>query len=404
MTSQPEKSHTGISKGLLILIAIACGITVANVYLSQPILNEIAQSFHASPETASLVTTMAQVGYAIGIMFLVPCADSLSGRKLSTILLICTTIALIACALAPSLQWLVAASLLLTMFTVIPQVLIPLAVSLAQEGKTGVVIGTVQTGLIMGILLSRTLSGFLADLAHTWRASYIFAAILNALLLIILTRMLPEVENKGLTWKRYVGLISSMPGMLVKFPALVLSALLGFLVFGAFSAFWATLAYYLSSDKFHMGLAAIGLFGLWGAPGALLAPRMGKLSDRYGVKKINIISIFAVFAAFLLFALPHAYVIAALVVGVNLLDFGLQSGQISNQARIFKLPAEYRARLNTVYMVFTFFGGAIGAAIGSYIWANHGWTAVCIFSGVLLAFALIILLAMSPAEKKRAGD
>ncbi len=403
MIAQSEKSHPGISKGLLILIAIACGITVANVYLSQPILNEIALSFHASAETASLVTTMAQVGYAIGILFLVPCADSLSGRKLSTILLICTTVALMACAFAPSLQWLVAASLLLTMFTVIPQVLIPLAVSLAEEGKTGVVIGTVQTGLIMGILLSRTLSGFLADLAHTWRASYIFAAVLNALLLIVFTRMLPEVENKGLTWKRYVGLISSMPGMLVKFPALVLSALLGFLVFGAFSAFWATLAYYLSSDKFHMGLAAIGLFGLWGAPGALLAPRMGKLSDRYGVKRINIISIVAVFAAFLLFALPQAYVIAALVVGVNLLDFGLQSGQISNQARIFKLPAEYRARLNTVYMVATFFGGAIGAAIGSYIWAHYGWTAVCIFACTLLALALIILLAMSPVDKRSHG-
>jgi len=268
---------------------------------------------------------MAQVGYAIGILFLVPCADSLSGRKLSTLLLISTTLALIACGFAPSLQWLVAASLLLTMFTVIPQVLIPLAVSLAEEGKTGVVIGTVQTGLIMGILLSRTLSGFLADFSHTWRASYIFAAVLNALLLIIVTRMLPDVDNKTLTWKRYAGLITSMPGMLIKFPALLLSALLGFLVFGAFSAFWATLAYYLSSDKFHMGLAAIGLFGLWGAPGALIAPRMGKLSDRYGVKLINIISIFAVFAAFLLFALPHAYVIAALVVGVNLLDFGCKA-------------------------------------------------------------------------------
>ncbi|KQN52140.1 hypothetical protein ASE93_03075 [Serratia sp. Leaf50] len=401
MTSQSEKNHTGISKGLLILIAIACGITVANVYLSQPILNEIALSFHASAETASLVTTMAQVGYAIGILFLVPCADSLSGRKLSTLLLISTTLALIACGFAPSLQWLVAASLLLTMFTVIPQVLIPLAVSLAEEGKTGVVIGTVQTGLIMGILLSRTLSGFLADFSHTWRASYIFAAVLNALLLIIVTRMLPDVDNKTLTWKRYAGLITSMPGMLIKFPALLLSALLGFLVFGAFSAFWATLAYYLSSDKFHMGLAAIGLFGLWGAPGALIAPRMGKLSDRYGVKLINIISIFAVFAAFLLFALPHAYVIAALVVGVNLLDFGLQSGQISNQARIFKLPGEYRARLNTVYMVFTFLGGAMGAAIGSYIWVHHGWAAVCLFACFLLVLALIILLVMSPADKKR---
>ncbi|MBF6637246.1 MFS transporter [Rouxiella silvae] len=401
MTSQSEKNHTGISKGLLILIAIACGITVANVYLSQPILNEIALSFHASAETASLVTTMAQVGYAIGILFLVPCADSLSGRKLSTLLLISTTLALIACGFAPSLQWLVAASLLLTMFTVIPQVLIPLAVSLAEEGKTGVVIGTVQTGLIMGILLSRTLSGFLADFSHTWRASYIFAAVLNALLLIIVTRMLPDVDNKTLTWKRYAGLITSMPGMLIKFPALLLSALLGFLVFGAFSAFWATLAYYLSSDKFHMGLAAIGLFGLWGAPGALIAPRMGKLSDRYGVKLINIISIFAVFAAFLLFALPHAYVIAALVVGVNLLDFGLQSGQISNQARIFKMPGEYRARLNTVYMVFTFLGGAMGAAIGSYIWVHHGWAAVCLFACFLLVLALIILLVMSPADKKR---
>lgn len=392
MTTMLERDKPTLSSGLLMLLALACGITVSNVYLSQPILNEIAISFKVNAEHASLVTSMAQIGYAIGILFIVPSADSLSPRKLSTILLTLTTVMLIGCAMAPSLSVLITTSFLLTLFTVIPQVLIPLAVSMAEKGETGRVIGAVQTGLIMGILLSRTVSGFLADISGIWRASFICFAILDAILLFILLRRLPVIERAPLSIKKYGSLLSSMPRLLITYPSLVLSCLMGFLVFASFSAFWATLAYYLASPAFHMSPADIGLFGLWGAVGALLAPRAGRLSDRFGVKPVNLLSLAAVACAFLLFMHGQSYAILALVVGVNLLDFGLQSGQIANQARIFSLPGEFRARLNTLYMVFTFFGGAAGAAAGSYIWSIWGWLAVCKFGLLLLLAALVLLL------------
>lgn len=394
MTITPERDKPTLSSGMLMLLALACGITVSNVYLSQPILNEIAVSFNVNAEHASLVTTMAQIGYAIGILFIVPSADSLPPRKLSTILLILTTGMLIVCAMAPSLSVLITASFLLTLFTVIPQVLIPLAVSMAGNGKTGRVIGAVQTGLIMGILLSRTVSGFLTDLSGSWRVSFLCFAVLDAILLCLLLRRLPVIDRAPLSLKKYGALLFSMPPLLMTCPPLILSCLMGFFVFASFSAFWATLAYYLASPAFHMSPADIGLLGLWGAAGALLAPRAGRLCDRIGVKPVNLLSLAAVACAFLLFMHAQSYAILALVIGVNLLDFGLQSGQIANQARIFALQGEFRARLNTLYMVFTFLGGAAGATAGSYIWSFWGWSAVCEFSLSLLLAALILLLLM----------
>ncbi|UBN52401.1 MFS transporter (plasmid) [Pantoea agglomerans] len=399
MSTVPLREKTVLSSGMLLLLALACGITVSNVYLSQPILNEIAMSFNVSPDRAGLVTTLAQTGYAIGILFIVPSADSLSPRKLSGMLLLLTTVMLLGCGLAPSLTVLIVASFFLTLFTVIPQILIPLAVSMAEKGETGRVIGTVQTGLILGILLSRTASGFLADVSATWRASFIVFAVLDAWLLIVLIKWLPLTERSPLSLKKYVSLLASMPRLLLAYPALILSCLMGCLVFAAFSAFWATLAYYLASPAFNMNPADIGLFGLWGAAGAMLAPRAGRLCDRFGVKPVNLLSLLSVACAFILFMYTRSYAIPALVLGVNLLDFGLQSGQIANQARIFALPGEYRARLNTLYMVFTFFGGAAGAAAGSYFWSISGWMAVCQFALVLLLAALALLFLIRTSTR-----
>ncbi|MEH2920980.1 MFS transporter [Samsonia erythrinae] len=397
MTNTMTQPTFRLGRGTCFLLAIACGITVANVYLSQPLLNEIARYFGAAPEHASLVASLAQTGYACGILFVVPCADSLSPRRLCGALLVMTSLMLLASSFAPGLDILVIASFFLTTFTVIPQVIIPFAVSVADKGQTGRVIASLQTGLILGILLARTFSGVLADLTGTWRAPFLVAAVLNLSVLMMLAFCLPAASHHTprLTFKRYLALLRPIPGLIVKYPPLLLSCLMGFLVFGAFSAFWATLAYYLASPAFGMTPAEIGLFGLWGAAGALLAPRMGRLSDRFSPELVNAVSLIAVALAFFLFWSPYGYPLALLVVGVNLLDFGLQSGQIANQARIFTLPAEFRARLNTVYMVFTFTGGAIGAAMGAHLWALWGWGAVCLLGIAMLILAATVLRLLS---------
>lgn len=393
MTEPTFESSFSVDRKKLFLLAVACGITVANVYLSQPLLNEIALYFGAAPDHASLVASLAQIGYACGILFLVPCADSLSPRKLCSTLLIITAVMLGVCSFASGLNTLIIASFILTIFTVIPQIIIPFAVSVTPQKQTGKVIASLQTGVILGILLARTVSGLLADWLGTWRAPFIFASVLNFSVLIILLLCLPKFRKKSdpLTLKRYFELLKPMPGLIIKYPPLLLSCLMGFLLFGAFSAFWATLAYYLASPAFGMSPAQIGLFGVWGVLGALMAPKMGKISDRYGPTIVNLASIFALVSGFLLFRFPLSHPLLCLVIGVNLLDFGLQSGQIANQARIFSLPAEFRARLNTVYMVFNFAGGALGAIVGAYCWSVSGWNAVCSQGLILLLMAVLSL-------------
>jgi nitrate/nitrite transporter NarK len=237
---------------------------------------------------------------------------------------------------------------------------------------------------VLGILLSRTVAGLLAAYAGTWRAAYALAAILTGGLFLVLPEFMPAQtttrERQG-----YPALLRSLPPLLVHRP-LRLSMGLGFCVFGAFSAFWATLAFHLATPAFGLGPAATGLFGLWGAPGAMLAPLGGRLADRLGAARVNLAALVSGGLAFLVAASIGGISLMALVVTVNLLDFGLQSGQVANQVRIFALSGHIRARLNTVYMVAVFSGGAFGSLLGTLAWSVAGWIGVC---GVGLGFVLV---------------
>ncbi|WP_197496819.1 MFS transporter [Paraburkholderia caribensis] len=381
-------------RGAIPMMAAACGVTVANVYLCQPLLSAVATSFHASASTAGLVATGAQVGYATGILLVVPMADRADPRRLIRVLLALTCAALICAGLSPSVHLLALLTLLVTTVTVVPQVLIPVAVSLAAPGKSGRVVGTMQTGLILGILLSRTVSGAVGQFSGSWRASYFLAAALTGLLLIVLPRYIPERQTESAADKKsYLSLLASLPQLVLEWRDLRFSSALGASMFGAFSAFWATLAFHLAQPPFGFGSAQAGLFGLWGATGALIAPQCGRLSDRFGPTAVNIISLCSGALAFAAFVAGGDISIFALVVGVNLLDFGNQAGQIANQARIFKLDPGARARLNTVYMVFTFAGGALGSAIGAGAWTAGGWNGVCVTGFALLALVACLLIA-----------
>ncbi|KKB61038.1 MFS transporter [Robbsia andropogonis] len=384
--------------GSIPMMAVACGVMVANVYLCQPILSAIALSFHESAAKAGWIATSAQIGYALGILFVVPLADRTNPRVLIRILLSLTAIALIAAAASPSIQLLAALMLIVTMTTVVPQVLIPVAVSLAEPGKSGRVVGAMQTGLILGILLSRTVSGAVAQLSGTWRASYLVAAALTLLLLLALPRFIPE--RRAVAKSSYLSLLTSLPKLFFRWRELRFSAFLGASMFGAFSAFWATLAFHIANAPFHYGSAQAGLFGLWGAAGALIAPFSGRLSDRFGPTWVNVMSVTSAAAAFALFLFYGDMSVFAIVIGVNLLDFANQSGQIANQARIFKLDPEARARLNTVYMVFTFGGGAIGSAIGAWAWSESEWQGVCRAGSALIGLVAVLLLSRAGLRHK----
>lgn len=378
----------------LAMLATAAGITVANVYLCQPLLAAIARDFGLGAQQAGWVASSAQAGYAVGILLIVPLGDRADAGRLLRMLLTAACLALLAAACSPAIGVLVAAAFAVSLASVVPQVLVPLAVAAEGQGGAGRVVGVMQTGIILGILLSRTVSGVVAEWSGSWRTSYLLAAALNLAVLWLLPRFLPKpapVAAPLLPRLPYRQLLASLPGLLGRWPGLRLSAALGATVFGAFSAFWATLAFHLAQPPFGFGSAQAGLFGLWGIVGALLAPRAGRLSDKYGANLINAIGIGAAGLGFALFATAGQVSVLALVVGVNLLDFGNQAGQIANQARIFRLDPAARARLNTVYMVLTFAGGAAGSLIGVAAWRSGGWSAVGAAGAGMLALAALIV-------------
>lgn len=375
-------------RGTVVVYALACGVMVGNLYICQPLLDEMARGFHVPEPVAGLVSVAAQIGYALGILLLVPLADIAQPRRLLRWLILATTAGLLAAAVAPAIAVLIAASLVFAAATVVPQILVPLAISLVPAGRRGRVIASLQTGFVLGILLSRTVSGAVASVAGSWRAPFLLAAIGTGALFFVLPRYLPlaapaKAQSCG-------SLLRSLPPLL-RHPALRTSMALGFCVFGAFSAFWSTLAFHLASPAFGLGVAATGLFGLWGAPGAILAPTVGRLADRIGPGWVNFGSLACAGLAFAAAGIPGAASIWALVVAVNLLDFGVQSGQIANQTRIFTLGDTIRARLNTVYMVSVFGGGAFGSLAGTLAWDAAGWSGVCGLAVALVGLAGVIL-------------
>jgi predicted MFS family arabinose efflux permease len=387
----------GVRHGTLCVMALACGVMVANIYLCQPLLAAMAAAFGVPASHAALVSVVAQIGYALGILFVVPLADVADTKKLVRRLMMLATIGLLAAAFAPSISVLLVASLLIAATSIVAQVLIPIATTLAAPEYRGRIVSVLSTGLILGILLSRTVSGAVAQLATSWRASYLLQAALVFSLSFVVLAFLPGRIDKSPAKLGYGALLRSLPALLRHGP-LRLSMALSFCVFAAFSAIWATLAFHLASPAFALGPAAAGLFGLWGAPGALLAPVAGRLSDRFGPTWINVGSLVALLASLGVAVHWGATSLVALIVMVNLLDFGTQSGQVANQARIFGLGDQIRGRLNTLYMVTTFAGGATGAFAGGMAWTAGGWSGVCILAFVLVGIAALTLAASTLAR------
>ncbi|GGY60549.1 MFS transporter [Streptomyces omiyaensis] len=376
----------GLRRPTALLFATAGALTVANVYFPQPLLDAIAAGLGVSDTAAGLVATAAQTGYALGIALVVPLADTARLRRLTTWLLALTTTGLLVAAAAPDLLTLTLATAALSTTTVLPQVLMPTAASLAGPAHGGRAVGLIGIGLTLGSTLSRTLSGTVAALGDDWRAAYLVAAALTGALIPVVPRALPERSPGGGARLPYGRLIASLPALLRTHPELRLSAFLGATVFGAFSAFWATLAFHLAAPPFALGPAGAGLFGLLTLPAALLSYRAGRLSDRRGPRYVNLTALGCCALAFAVMG-PCGDSPAALVIGANLLVHGGACSQVANQVRIFRLPGEARARLNTVFMLASFCGGALGSLGGTALYARHGWAGLVLGCLALLALA-----------------
>jgi predicted MFS family arabinose efflux permease len=371
--------RSGMSQALVLLFAVSCGVSVANLYYAQPVLHDIAESFGTSSGTAGLVVTVAQIGYAVGLALLVPLGDLLTRRWLVPSVLVVTAVGLVISAAAPDIEVLIAVGLIVGAGSVAAQILVPMAASLADEEHRGHVVGVVMSGLLMGILLARTVSGVVAQVS-SWRVVYVMAACMTAVLAVVLARRLPvEGERPRIG---YGTLLRSTARMLATEPLLRRRALFGALGFAAFSVFWTTMAFLLAGAPYHYDDLTIGLFGLVGASGALCANFAGRWADRGWTRATTLVFAGLVAAAFLpLWWGRHN--LAMLIVGILLLDVGVQGLQVTNQSLIYRLAPDARSRINSAYMVCYFTGGAVGSAVGSSVYQGHGWAGVCVLGAAI---------------------
>jgi predicted MFS family arabinose efflux permease len=364
---------------LVLLFAIACGVGVANLYYAQPILNTIAKSYGASSGTAGLIVTVTQIGYVVGLALLVPLGDLLARRRLVPALLAIAAAGLIASAAAPSIGVLIAVALIVGATSVVAQVLIPMAASLADDEHRGQIVGTVMSGLLLGILLARTVSGVVAG-ATSWRVVYVMAAVFSVALAIVLGRLLPPEESRPAV--RYRALLRTTVTLVRSESLLRRRCLFGALAFAAFSVFWTTMAFLLSGAPFDYGDTTIGLFGLVGAAGAICANFAGRWADQ-GLTRGTTLVFAACIAISFLPLWYGRHDLAMLIIGILILDIGAQGLMVTNQSLIYRLTPEFRSRITSAYMVSYFVGGAIGSALGSTLYDTYGWAGVATLGAVL---------------------
>lgn len=385
-----ETGEPAIDMRLIWLLTIAAGVTVANLYYIQPLLADIAHSFSLSASQAGFLGTLTQLGYGFGLLLLVPLGDSKERRSLIVLLLLLEAVALLGITFAPTVGWLTVACLVAGFLTVVPQIIVPFSASLAPDAKRTRIVGTVLSGILIGILLARVVSGFLGA-EFGWRSMYGIAAGLMLLLALVLWRALPKQPFSNGT--SYLQLLSSLWTIVCTEPTLRLVCLLGALNFAAFNVFWITLAFFLRTPPYHFGSNIAGLFGLVGVVGALAAPQVGRLADLTGKPRLTIgLGLLIVLFAFAIFWL-FGTALWGLILGVILLDLGAQTTLISCQAIVQSLRPEARSRLNTIFMTSYFLGGAAGSTLGSYGWSLARWSGVCIIGIVLLLIALVAFLA-----------
>jgi predicted MFS family arabinose efflux permease len=390
-----------LPKAHLPFLGLACAVGVSTMYYNQPLLGEMGRTYRASAGHTGFVAVATQVGYALGLLFFVPLGDVLERRALMMRMYAAVSVALVLTALAPTLAWLLVASVVIGALASVTHVALPIAPDLVSHEQRGRAIGIVMTGLLLGILLARTFAGWVSRI-HGWRYVFVVAAVLNAIFVPLLYRVMPKLPPKQNL--RYSEAMRSLWTLFRSQPLLRESCVIGALVFASFSCFWTTLAFLLESH-YSLGAGVAGTFGLVGAAGAMVAPIAGRLADRHGSRWVISVGMsLLAFSYILLWGEERAHAstllhLIALAIGVIILDMGAQMTQVANQTRIFGLVPSARSRTNTVYMTIYFTGAATGSALATIAWVHWKWNGVC-----SLAVGLIALAAIRHATGHRIDD
>ncbi|MGW5698635.1 MFS transporter [Streptomyces asiaticus] len=378
-----------MSRRMVLLLAITCAVAVGNIYFPQAIGPLVADGLHVSAGSAAVVVTATQVGYTAGIVLLVPLGDRIPHRTFLVVLLGLTGLALLAAGCAPALPPLVAAGALVGLTTVAAQIVGPLAAGLVAADRRGAVIGTLLSGSTGGMLLARTFSGTLGEWLG-WRAPYLVAAVLALLLATVLAFAVPATTPASR--QSYPALLAEPLRLLRTEPELRRSCWYQATVFAGFSAVWTCLALLLTGPAYGLGAQAVGALALVGGATMLCTPLAGRMVDRRGPDPVNLVCLLGVLlsaAVLALGALGGTPGLAALTIGTLLLDVAMQSGMVANQARVYALRPDARARLNTAYMTCAYLGGSAGSWLGVRAWGRTGWWGVCALVALLTVLALV---------------
>ncbi|RPH27353.1 major facilitator superfamily protein [Citrobacter youngae] len=374
------KPTQGLSPALIVLMSVATGLAVASNYYAQPLLDTIARNFSLSASTAGFIVTAAQLGYAAGLLFLVPLGDMFERRMLIVSMTLLAAGGMLITASSQSLGMLILGTALTGLFSVVAQILVPLAATLATPDKRGKVVGTIMSGLLLGILLARTVAGLLANLGG-WRTVFWVASVLMALMAIALWRGLPKMKSE--THLNYPQLLGSVFSLFIHDKLLRTRAMLGCLTFANFSILWTSMAFLLAAPPFNYSEGMIGLFGLAGAAGALGARPAGGFADKGKSHLTTTAGLLLLLLSWLAIWFGHTSV-PMLIIGILVLDLTVQGVHITNQTVIYRIHPDARNRLTAGYMTSYFIGGAAGSLISASAWQHAGWAGVCL-AGVTVA-------------------
>ncbi|WP_316842810.1 MFS transporter [Pedobacter gandavensis] len=375
-----------LSRTDVMLMAFCTGLIVANIYYCQPLVILVAQEFKVTESHAGMVTYLTQAGYALGLFLVVPLGDMFERRKQILMITGLAVASLLLAAMSHSFLLLQIASVLIGASSVVPQLILPMAANLSSDEKRGETIGIITSGLLIGILASRSISGSIGFL-WGWRTMYFIAAGICALLMLLMAKRFPlsRPSFKG----TYGELMASMWHYVKTQPVLREAAIINFLAFGVLSAFWTTMVLFLANPPFNFQTLQIGLFGIAGAAGALAAPLVGKLSSGTNPRKniligliLQVISIAAFY-----FTGSQLYLF---ITGIILIDIGQQAIHVTNQTRIYALVPEARNRLNTVFMSVSFVGAAVGSALGLWLWDKGQWPLFCLGTTAIILLNICI--------------
>ncbi|KVK26754.1 MFS transporter [Enterobacter hormaechei] len=380
------KTTQGLSPALILLMSVATGLAVASNYYAQPLLDTIARAFDLSASSAGFIVTAAQLGYAAGLLFLVPLGDMFERRMLIVSMTLLAAGGMLITASSQSLTMMIIGTALTGLFSVVAQILVPLAATLASPEKRGKVVGTIMSGLLLGILLARTVAGLLASLGG-WRTVYWVASVLMVIMALALWRGLPRVKQEN--HLNYPQLLASVFSLFTRDKLLRTRAVLGCLTFANFSILWTSMAFLLAAPPFNYSEGVIGLFGLAGAAGALGARPAGGLADKGKSHMTTSAGLVLLLLSWAAIWYGHVSVLA-LIVGILVLDLTVQGVHITNQTVIYRVKPDARNRLTAGDMTSYFIGGAAGSLISASAWQHAGWTGVCAIGAIVAAINLLV--------------